>query len=364
MTQIVHVANTNIEFELAHPSSQSLEYSLSCHPLCLQLQFLPLLYARPEDLVAVTALPQSNFLGALQQTGWWPKGMPQLVLLQDHQPFQGKKCLSWGPSLQVQAWAQARQMSYPLPNWQIVQLVNSKAFSFRYSCLSEAALLSSEQALLDWLQGTQGPKVLKTCFGLSGRGNWRIDENEPSSELLLFCRKEWQQKRPLIGEPWLDRIFDFSTQWFIHPNQRIDLIGATRFETDERGIYQGTLAGPKEMLFSSFESFLDQHCQLAFKALTDMAAMGFFGSVGVDALLYRHSQNQSICLYPLVEINGRQTMSLVALRLQQRVCPHQVLRLAFQRKASSQHSLLPNQLTDTKGKLVSFSKELIATIIS
>jgi hypothetical protein len=363
MTQIVHVANTNVEFEFANPSLHSLELSLSHNPLCLQLQFLPLLYAQPEDFVAVTALPSESYLIVLQQTGWWPQGLPQLVLLQEHEPFQRKRCLSWGPSRQVQAWAKARQMNYALPNWQIAQLVNSKAFSFRYTCLSEAALLYNEQALLEWLQEIHGPKVLKTCFGLSGKGNWCIDDNIFSSELLTFCRKEWQQKRPIIAEPWLDRLYDFSTQWLIHSNGQIDFIGATRFETDAQGSYQGTLAGPEDILFVSFEFFLQQHRQFALKALTDIAKMGFFGYVGIDALLYRHPQNQSVCLYPLVEINGRQTMSLVALRLQQRICPHQILHLAFQHRASSLTALLPSQLINAKEKTIHFWRDLTATIL-
>lgn len=363
MTQIVHIANTHVEFEMAHSSLQSLEVSLSRHSLCFQLQFLPLLYAQPEDIVAVTDRPSHEYLEFLQQTGWWPQGLPQIALLRDHQPFQRKKCLSWGPSRQVKAWADARQMDYALPHWQVARLVNSKAFSFRYSWLPEAALLFSEQALLDWLRDIQGPKVLKTCFGLSGKGNWRIDDHLPSSEFLAFCHKEWQQKYPIIGEPWLDRLYDFSTQWFIHPDQQIEWIGATRFETDSQGIYQGTLAGPESQLFADFESFLQQHREVAVKVLTDIAALGFFGSIGIDALLYRHPQNQSISLYPLVEINGRQTMSLVALRLQQRVCPKQILRLTFQHSDQSQPSLLPSELTNVKGKIVHFHKRLTATIL-
>ncbi len=364
MTQIVHITNTNVEFEFSQPSLLSLEQSWSRYPLCLQLQFLPLLYAKPDDVVAVTALPKSDFLAALQQTGWWPEGLPHLALLQEVDPFYGKKCCSWGPSRQVQAWAVARHMTYDLPrDWQTICLVNSKAFSFRYTCLTESALLSNEQELRGWLWKTEGPKILKTCFGLSGKGNRRIDDTSPSAEILAFCHKEWRQERPLIGEPWLDRLYDFSTQWFIHPNQQIEWIGATRFETDIHGTYQGTLAGPENILFASLESFLQQHRQIAQKVLSDIAAMGFSGSVGIDALLYRHPSTQAICLYPLVEINARQTMSLVALRVQQHLCPRQILRLTFQQNGSFQPSLLPDQLVDSKGKIVSFRRRLTASVL-
>lgn len=365
MTDIVHIANTNVEFEYAANFPESLERSLSRHPLCLQLQFLPLLYAQPDDIVAVTAMPdQAYFAGLQQQTEWLSEKLPKLALLQDLTPFQKKQCLSWGPSRQVQIWTEARQVHYHIPTWKVAQLVNSKAFSFRYTSLPNACLLSSEQALIDWLQKIPGIKVLKTCFGLAGQGNWKIEGHVPSCELLTFCRKEWEQKRSIIAEPWLDRICDFSTQWFIHSDQRIELIGSTRFETDEQGTYQATLAGPQNILFVDFESFLHEHCQYVQKALLEIAQLGFFGFLGIDAFLYRHPYDQTICLNPLVEINARQTMSLVALRLQQRICPDQALRLAFQRLNYYSSSLLPTQLMNAKGKMINFQRKLTAEIIS
>lgn len=366
MTQIVHIANTHVEFEFAHPFDfhQTLEQSLSRHPLCLQLQFLPLLIANPHDIVAVTSLPPNQYTSFLLQTGWWPQGLPQMIPLQEIEPFYGKHCQSWGPSRQVQAWAEARRMTYNMPkDWPAVCLINSKAFSFRYTSLKEAALINNEQELLDWLQKIEGAKVLKTCFGLSGKGHRHIRESAASPEILAFCQKEWQQGRPVIAEPWLDRICDFSTQWYIHPNQQIEFIGATRFETDPYGIYQGTFAGPEETLFASLEVFLEQHRQIVRKALIDIAAMGIFGFIGIDALLYLHPQTGSICLYPLVEINGRQTMSLVALRLQQRLFPHRIFHLSFKQNDSDELSLLPINLVDQKGKIIPFQKRLIGSFL-
>ncbi len=363
MTQMVHIANTDVEFEYAHASLMPLEQSWSQHPLCLQLQFLPLLYAQPNDLVAVSALPSQDYFVALQQTGWWQNGLPHVVPLHLVTPFQGAYCLSWGPSRQVQAWAQARQMHYDLPSdWSLICLINSKSFSFRYTCLPEAALLYHEKELLSWLSHVKGPKVIKTCFGLSAKGNWRIDGSIPSSEFLAVCHKEWQQKRPLIGEPWLDRLYDFSTQWYIHSDKHIERLGTTRFETNSHGTYQGTLVGPEEMLFTAQNSFLEQHKKFALKALQDIAAMGFFGFIGVDALIYRCQKTSAPCLYPLVEINARQTMSLVALRLQQRLCPQQILHLTFL-PSSSSFSLLPQQLSNFKGKIITFRRHLTLTIL-
>lgn len=360
----VYIANTNFEFELAGADFSSLEQSLSLHPLCLQLQFLPLLYAQPQDVVAVTVMPNNDYLASLLQLGWWPDGLPELIPMCLQEPFQGKNCISWGPSKLVQAWSQARHMRYAIPtNWETIRLINSKAFSFRYSSLPEAALLASEQELTAWLHQIEGPKVLKTSFGLSGQGNWLIEHAAMTPQLLAFCRKEWQQGRALIGEPWLNRVCDFSTQWIIHPEKQIEWVGATRFETNAQGAYQGTWVGPEELLFADYLSFLAQHRQIAEQALKEMAARGFFGSVGIDALLYRCPQTHSIGLYPIVEINGRQTMSLVALRLQQHLCPHQVLYLTFNQSTTEGIALLPSSLIDGKGKEVSFRRQLRARIL-
>ena len=166
--------------------------------------------------------------------------------------------------------------------------------------------------------------------------------------LLAFCRKEWGKSGRWSESPGstASSISAHSGK-YIRGAYRMD--GATRFEADAHGIYQGTLAGPEKLLFGSLEMFLEQHRQYVLKALKEVAAKGFFGSIGFDALLYRDPDNHSTCLYPLVEINGRKTMSLVALLLQKRICPDRVLKLSFNRSGDAFTSLLPDHCHDDKG---------------
>lgn len=356
---IVHIANTDAEIEYANASLPTLKESWRKHPLCLQLQFLPLLYANPDDSVAVTDLPEEEYLNSLLKTGWWPQGLPRLVLLNDTVPFEGKECVSWGPSLKVKGWAEARKMAYSIPkDWETICLINSKAFSFRYSALPEAGLLYSEEELLQWFQKVEGEKVLKTCFGFSGHGNRVVQGSLPSLQILSFCRKEWLRGNPVIGEPWLDRTMDYSTQWLISPSKAIEFIGATRFETDSRGVYQGTLAGPGKLLFPDDQHFLEQHRHAARKALEDIAKMGFFGYIGIDAFLYRDRKSGLVCLNPIVEINGRQTMSLVALRLQQKISPERVVKMDYKKNDLCITPLLPEKLNLSEGKTIHFKRNL------
>src|SRR5262249_54997975 len=205
MMSIIHLANTDFEFELIQDNGMCIEESWKQHPLCYQLQYLPYLYAEDEDLVAVSSEPDS--------IPWRARS----ILLGSREQRPGDECRSWGYSRRIQRWAEARQIIYRMPPWEVIKKVNSKAYSFeRAPQLNHAALINNENELGRWLDHTSGLKVLKTCYGLSGRGHHLIYPQTSFDQILAFCQKEWALHRPLIGEPWLERVVDFSTQWFIH----------------------------------------------------------------------------------------------------------------------------------------------------
>lgn len=356
----VHIANTDFEFELAQTAPLPIADSWASHPLCLQLQFLPLLYAKPEDAVAVTAFPEQGFLEELQ--AFLKSPLPNLISLTERKAFPNAECLSWGPSLQVKAWAKSRNLAYNIPdNWAMIQDINSKAFSMRYSPL-DSRLITSPVELKHFMNEVSGPKVLKTCFGLSGLGHLIINETTNPGKVAMFCAKEFMAGRAIIGEPWLKRIFDFSTQWFLTKEGKAELLGSTVFETDAGGAYQGTLAGPEEEIFHTHLPYLEEHKKRVMDLLQELHQLGNFGHVGVDALLY--DDNETTKLYPIVEINGRQTLSWVALRLQQLKFPDKVIRLTFKKGEEGLISLLPAQIISQDGKKTPFSRQLVMELIA
>jgi hypothetical protein len=355
----VHLANTDFEFELSNANQAlSLEHSWERHPICLQLQFLPLLYSLPNDYVAVSNLPDSSYLENLQSL--LNSSLPALISLKEKDLFHKQNCVPWGPSLKVQAWALQREMQYSMPDdWPIIQQVNSKAFSLNFTLLKESALIDNLGALNDWLNSFKGIKVLKTCFGLSGLGHLIIDSQTSGQKITAFCLKEWQSRRPILGEPWLDRLFDFSTQWFLSKEGSTELLGATVFESNAKGGYEGTLAGPEQEIFQTYLPYLQEHMIHAKRVLSRIFEMGYFGHVGIDAFVYRCPQTKELRLYPVVEINGRKTLSYVALRLQQLKFPDRIIRFSFKNNAEGCISLLPDRLITDRGKTYHFRRKLV-----
>lgn len=268
-----HICNTFFEKELERPGKTLTEWMRS-HQVISQLQFLPLLYASPTDIILVSDLP--------------PNPDPRLHLIDNPPPISSLE--HWGPSQAISSWAKKHNIPYSIPNWKIIQEINSKVFSFTHSPkLPNAKLILSQEELDEWIATTPGPKVLKTPFGTAGTGHFHLKENV--KRLYTY---------PLIGEPWVERLFDFSTQW-----DQGKLLGVTLFENEPNGTYKGTFAGTIDPII------LQEHLNIAEPLVEKIKQMGYSGNLGIDAYVYLWNGQQR--LQPIVEINARKTMSWASL---------------------------------------------------
>lgn len=337
---MLHIANTNFESELSATKPIGVAALIQSHPIFMQLQFLPLLYAGPDDTVAVTHAPSSFF------HRW---------RLLDENSFDEEAVESWGASPSVADWAKKKKLSFTMPKWEVVKEVNSKAFSFNESPqLPGAELIHSLAELEQWEQKIKGPKVLKTCFGVSGKGHLFL----PSPHMKKFAEQEFSQGRPLIAEPWVERKLDFSTQWMIHPDHEIDYLGATVCVNDQRGQYNESRVGDLPFIFGKYFPFLELHKEKVFPLLQKMARVGYFGNIGIDAMIWGNDQ-----LHPVVEINARKTMGWVALEISKRRFPKQTIALSYLTK-SNLTNLLPDAIVQKNGALFHFSRKLVVEILA
>jgi hypothetical protein len=332
----LHIANTFFETELSEEGS--LTSLLEKNPIFLQLQFLPMLYGNKDDGLGVSHAPDPSFKA------------PAWHLLSDR-TFPYSEIESWGASKAIEAWAQKHQLYYRMPPWSVVTEVNSKTFSFQESPkLPGAALIYTWEELQKWDKTTQGPKVLKTCFGVSGRGHLLL----PSKHFEMFAQREFRSGRPIIAEPWVKRVFDFSTQWKI--DQTIEYLGATICISNEKGSYDSTIVG--ESIFKSHQPHLEKHREVVFPILQKMQKLGYFGNVGIDAMVWGDNQ-----LHPIVEINARKTMGWVALKFSKHRFPKQTIRVSYLAKVNGDN-LLPNAVTKKDGTKIHFNRKLTIDLLA
>lgn len=255
-----HIFNTNFEWELENDPNMDLEDSFS--------------------------KVHKRFL----HFGAYFKNEGDTVFLEKPKPNQIVN--SWAPSKLVKAYAERHNLIYEMPDWDVVKKIQSKAFAHELSPLKGSKILHSEKDLEHWLKNTPSPYVFKSFYGFSGTGHkFRTDG-------LKF---------PVLAEPWVNRSFDFSTQWYMKDGS-LSYLGATICVSDERGKYKATYADKDEKrLFGGNYSALEVHKEFVLSKKEQL--LPFFGHIGFDAFIYDG------ILQPINEINARKTFGYLALHV-------------------------------------------------
>lgn len=151
--------------------------------------------------------------------------------------------------------------------------------------------------------------MLKPRLGSSGRGRVRrLDDVEGARDRLA-------SRGGAIFEPWLDRVEDLSALLFVHPNGAQTWIGSTRQILRGAGVYLGTegIIGPSGEVRAGTP--WDDELRSAAESMGEAASRrGYFGPLGMDAFVF-HGPRGVPVLRPVVELNARLTMGMVALGL-------------------------------------------------
>lgn len=181
--------------------------------------------------------------------------------------------------------------------------------------------------------------VVKQALGLAGANAIRLWEPE-----LLETQRRWmadafEAGQTLVVEPWLERLSDFSVQ-FERVAGALRRIGFTDLFNDHRGQFLANGASPgferrpPARVVRAFNSWPDapgllrRGYEVVASALeTRLAAIGFQGPLGIDALVCQTPEGPR--LKPVVEINPRYTMGRLTLELMRVVAPgsHGLFRL-------------------------------------
>lgn len=174
--------------------------------------------------------------------------------------------------------------------------------------------------------------VLKAPLGCAGQNMLRIESPNLSIAENNWLNKILQQQNAIIIEPWYNKVVDLSYQAKISPEGKYIGIGSTRFITDKKGQYKGTIVGKKTHdLDKNITKFLytphDIFCNIEDILLHTSKLIGeklrennFTGPFGIDAFVYEDpSALLGYRLKFLSELNPRFTMGRVAIELSKRI---------------------------------------------
>ena len=293
--------------------------------------------AQEEDVLELPVKPPLEWLKKIYEV----KGeLPELITnpsqSERYLAFDHLKPWGWGKS----AWSKHAFLSSkirvkaPGTLVQFEQEWFSKSW-WKTKLKTEGFVFQQEELFLKWVADegsfllqelTAGKRekefILKSPISTSGRGHLRFPAsslNDPA--LIAKIVKRIKNEGAVVIEPFLNKKIDFSTQIEINKLGRVKIEEPRFFLVDETFQYQGAFLGnwnyhPR---LKPFSICLDENRSklesALFKIVEILKAGNYTGPVGVDSLIYE-SENGSIEMEPVIEVNVRYTMGRVALEIE------------------------------------------------
>jgi phosphoribosylaminoimidazole carboxylase (NCAIR synthetase) len=288
--------------------------------------------AGPDDVVVLKEAPDEGYLDYLTSLGWSrprivtpttsdprldvtadalaaPELLRELGTLRD----RGAVIVPHGVSSREESLAQASGLPLAGPPSAVCKAVNSKVYSRRLAedlGLRQPAGrwcdgLDTWQEAVAWgagVVGRGGRVAVKDAFGVSGKGILQIATHARLDRLdRMFASRAdrlGHGRLAVVVEEWVDKSADLNYQFSLgrDGSVRMDFV---KEALTENGVHKGHLMPAR--LSADIHAQLADTCRALGAAL---AADGYFGVVGVDAML-----DPDGGLYPVTEINARHNMS-------------------------------------------------------
>jgi len=267
--------------------------------------------ARDDDEILCSAAFPKSGLDRLASLGI---AQPRFLTLNELGESKAKELVPWGWTPAVRQLAAQLRVPVRAPDQETVWRGNSRAWGVQTARelgvhLPGECVVHSLAELMPEIQRIHeqsGKWIIKPLHGQSGRGQIRgngpfLSEQQFATILHLLSRQGG-----VTVEPQLDCIQELGGEWEILPDNTVQFHGLTLLLTDSQGRYQGTQVNSVEIDPVARENIKSVQRD----AVTRLAETGYFGPVGIDAMLYR--QEDRVLTRPLQDVNARWTMGRIA----------------------------------------------------
>jgi hypothetical protein len=325
------VCSGNIHYTPAAPVRKMME----------DLRLLPLWYGMAGDYVQVDdAAEVSRFLSSVP-----PALRPPVLPLSQ---VEGDRCAGETTPLEVAPWGLSpqsirffetlRRQGLPLavPPWKeaYARLTGRQTAA---ECLRKVQARLPEASFIvppcfctvpeevrQFMSVYPPPYLLKMPYSCSGRGLHWLRTDRLETPALRWMAGALKKQGQISIEPVWDKVCDFALEFESDGKGQVACRGLSVFETLPNGPFSSCLLGSEASLRNRLlayvpEKSLQDVCDAVTAVLTETLGAIYRGYLGVDMLICR--RNGTFAIHPLIELNLRYTMGLVALQLSRRVHP-------------------------------------------
>ena len=309
---------------------------------------LPHFFANRNDIVLVRKLPADEFLHKMAKRG---VTLPRFVLLEDalKNKLKGQKInrlLPWGWSPVMHKLLEPLKencssefLESPVAGWEpahrefyskkfalgILQNVLPLLPAEKTMPLQMLPKVVTSQAEIESLIERWGKLMVKAPWSSSGRGLQPITKTPVVPKVWEKLMGIVNEQGYAIAEPLLDKVLDVALQFKLKQG-KISYAGRSIFLADKKGQYQGnflnsmpqnTLPETRQMAEELPEILSSPLLKILEESPLPQHYEGYFG---VDTLIFR-DRDGKLRVNPCLEINLRQNMGLLSLRLEKLIAP-------------------------------------------
>ncbi|MDP0489716.1 MAG: DUF455 family protein [Verrucomicrobiota bacterium JB023] len=361
-TPVVHWFNPNCEAHaLAEFTGMPFFPRGAAHELEHDLEALMLANAVADDVVLMREVPGESHQTLLKQAGFV---LPEMVKARDNdlatRKLGGFAPWAWSPDASERFRSLREQVTSPgaqdfreaFPPRFFSKALTSPVAAAAGLLDNESYAVSSTIETLHLISQLEKERgwtsfILKPAFSCAGRGQLRFDADTDPISISNWLRAALSQQTPVILEPLLPRLLDFSILYDAS-SSGIRFVGFTLMEVDESGRYLGTTVAPKFASLLSSEFAREFHQPIIKTEDGDFTAPDFYrerlprslekrypgytGPLAVDAFFYRKPSG-SVKIRPVVEVNARCSMGRIAHNLRHKLDPKREGTLRIHRKS-------------------------------
>lgn len=300
------------------------------------LSTIMMLFAESNDIVAYSR-PNNEWLERMQNAGFvLPhfKTMDELRTDLEDSSISGVRLESWGKSPAESqlfrflvndklAWKDAYRVIFERKT--AADFLRRLFQSGNLPDYIDAAIspqIVKTEAEIESLLKAVCPLVLKAPLSSSGRGLTVLRRHQLNESNRQWIGGVLEQQGYLIAEPWLNKKLDFSLQYLIDDNHRVQYLGPSFFLTNTNGQYSGHILNFKDfsLIPGGKESLTAIAGQIQSELENSPYCNGYCGPLGVDMISYTDSGNK-LKIHPCIEINPRYTMGYLSKKLELKVHP-------------------------------------------
>ncbi|MBF0277845.1 MAG: DUF455 family protein [SAR324 cluster bacterium] len=322
---------------------------------------IPMFFAQQDDVILVSQKPSASFLSKIRDAGfslpefvefnpsartnplenleiakrkvnslhpwgWSPKTAQMLQSL--HKNTGTNSTTQWHPQfLPLFSKAESAKILNELfhseafdPHWGIESKVVGRVCHTSKEVEEQVACLKA--------QGFEHLAV-KASFGASGQNIVHLHGSHWGAHSKNRIDKILNKQNSVVVEPWLEKVLDLSCHFDLHEDGKFTMRGTSRFFTDARGQYRGSVVGRFDaglgndlLKFLHKQPFRNQpkplpqmFRQIATRVAARFSEARYAGPVGIDSLVYQVPGEALFRFKPIVEINPRFSMGRLALEL-------------------------------------------------